>query len=250
MKKLLYLALVLATAAACGKRSVAPIEAEQAISTETNVEGDSTIYGLACDGCTDTILVFLPRTGGDPDTFDILNASRQHHVFGHPMIGDRMAVVVNRENPKVADIVIDMEQFNGEWCYQVMPRLKERADLTAAMKKEMLADSAIQQMMQPREYGFQIKSDYTARPIGQNYRTMSSDEETPVEYPELKRYREWRIYNGRLILNETMRDSLGNQVVSSSDTADFVLMRRDTLVLRFTDGERGYYRKVTEEEER
>lgn len=243
MKKLLYLVLVIAAIASCGKKKEPQKEAEMSISTEVNVDGDSTVYGLACDGCTDTILVFLPRSGGDPDTFNILNASRRQHVFGHPMIGDRMAVVINPENPKVADLVIDLEELNGEWCYQVMPRLKERAGMTEAIKREMLADSAIQQLMQPREYGFQIKSDYTARPIGSVYRTMSNDDESPIEYPTLKRYREWHIFNGRLVLNETTRDSLGNQVVTGRDTAEFVLMRRDTLVLRFADGERGYYRK-------
>ena len=57
-------------------------EADKVISTEQNMPGDSTVYGLACDGCNDTILVFLPRTGGDPDTFNILGASKQHQVFG------------------------------------------------------------------------------------------------------------------------------------------------------------------------
>jgi hypothetical protein len=69
-----------------------------------------------------------------------------------------------------------------------------------------------------------------------------------VEYPVLKRYREWHLFNGHLILNETMLDSLGNQQLVCSDTADFVLMRRDSLVLRFADGERSYYRKVEEQD--
>ena len=54
----------------------------------------------------------------------------------------------------------------------------------------------------------------------------------------LKRYATWRLYNGRLIL---VPDSITQQ---SSDTADILMMRRDTLVLRFRDKEQAYYRKV------
>ena len=101
------------------------------------------------------------------------------------------------------------------------------------------------ELMQPREYGVEIKSEHIARPIGIT-RTMTSDEESPVVFPPLKRYREWRIFNGRLILNETTRDTLGTVTVTNSDTATFVLLRRDTLVLRFNDGEQGFYRRNEE----
>jgi hypothetical protein len=59
----------------------------------------------------------------------------------------------------------------------------------------------------------------------------------------VKRYREWHIYNGHLLLSEARRDTLGNQQVTNTDTADIVFMRRDTLLLRFSDHEQGYYRK-------
>ena len=208
--------------------------------------GDSTVYGLACDGCNDTILVFLPRQGGDPDTFNILNASKNHQVFGRPMIGDLVGVLTNRENQKVADKVINIEQLKGKWCYMVEPKLREIAGmplsrLQGEQREEM--DSMLREMLQPREFGFEIKSDYTARPIGM-IRSMTSDEESPVVYPPLKRYREWRIFNGRLILSEGARDSLGNITVTNTDTAQLVLLHRDTLVLRFNEGEQGYYRKV------
>lgn len=255
--KTLALTAIIATAtlltAACGsKKDKRAAEDAGIISDEQNVPGDSTIYGLACDGCNDTILVFLPRSGGDPDTFNILTASKQKQVFGHPMIGDKMAVVVNRENPKVADMVIDMEEMKGKWCYMVQPRLRQRAGMNATAHQQMLKeedDSLFRKLMQPREYGFEIKSGYTARPIGMTH-TMTSDEESPVEYPPLKRYREWRLYNGQLILSETRRDTTGNVIVTSSDTAQFVLMRRDTLVLRFANGEeQGYYRRSAENSE-
>lgn len=240
------LMLTMLTMAACGgKNESSKTEAGDLISMEPNQPGDSTIYGLACDGCNDTILVFLSRQGTDLDTFDILNASKSHQVFGRPMIGDLVAVVANPENPKVADMVINMEQLKGKWCYIVKPKLREVAGmslsrLTDEQREEL--DSVLRELLQPREFGLEIKNDFTARPVGM-IRSRTSDEESPVVYPPLKRYCEWRIYNGRLILSEGQRDTTGMVVVTGSDTAQFVMMRRDTLVLRFDDGsEQGYYR--------
>ncbi len=244
---LMALMLTMLIVAACSsKKDSGKTEEGDLISVEPSQPGDSTVYGLACDGCNDTILVFLPRQGGDPDTFNILNASKSRQVFGRPMIGDLVAVLTNRENPKVADMVINIEQLKGKWCYMVEPKLREIAGmplsrLQGEQREEM--DSMLREMLQPREFGVEIKSDYTARPIGM-IRSMTSDEESPVVYPPLKRYREWRIFNGRLILSEGARDSLGNITVTNTDTAQLVLLHRDTLVLRFNEGEQGYYRKV------
>ncbi len=244
---LMALMLTMLIVAACSsKKDSGKTEEGDLISVEPSQPGDSTVYGLACDGCNDTILVFLPRQGGDPDTFNILNASKSRQVFGRPMIGDLVAVLTNRENPKVADMVINIEQLKGKWCYMVEPKLREIAGmplsrLQGEQREEM--DSMLREMLQPREFGVEIKSDYTARPIGM-IRSMTSDEESPVVYPPLKRYREWRIFNGRLILSEGARDSLGNITVTNTDTAQLVLLHRDTLVLRFEEGVQGYYRKV------
>lgn len=244
---LMALMLTMLIVAACGsKKDSGKTEEGDLISVEPSQPGDSTVYGLACDGCNDTILVFLPRQGGDPDSFNILNASKSRQVFGRPMIGDLVAVLTNRENPKVADMVINIEQLKGKWCYMVEPKLREIAGmplsrLQGEMREEM--DSMLRDLLQPREFGVEIKSDYTARPIGV-IRSMTSDEESPVVYPPLKRYREWRIFNGRLILSEGARDSLGNINVTNNDTAQLVLLHRDTLVLRFEEGVQGYYRKV------
>jgi hypothetical protein len=56
----------------------------------------------------------------------------------------------------------------------------------------------------------------------------------------------WNIYNGHILLSETRRDTLGEQQIISTDTADIVLLRRDSLRLRFKDHEQGYYRKDKE----
>lgn len=215
-------------------------------SISTRLNNDSTIYGLACDGCTDTILVVLRNIEEDPDTFDILNASRQQKVFGHPKIGDEMAIVLATGSNNEASIVIDIDQLKGSWCYKVTPKFRERADIDMKMRQEFLKhmpDSTLKKLLEPREFGFQLKNDSNARTIGYVYRSKTSDEQSPVEFPEIKRYRKWFISNGQLVLNEMRRDSIGNDELVSSDTAEFVTMRRDTLVLRFADGEHGYYRK-------
>ena len=48
----------------------------------STMTGDSAIYGLACDGCTDSVIVLLPHDGSDPVTYDILKAMRNKRVIG------------------------------------------------------------------------------------------------------------------------------------------------------------------------
>lgn len=260
MRKSIFLllsTLLTAIVWGCGENTTDKAETAND-SVETALPGDSTIYGLACDGCNDTILVLLRDVTQDPDTFDILDASSSQRVFGHPNIGDQMAVILapadtSQSKPKTqhptASMVIDLDKLMGSWCYMVTPKLRQRADVDKKMEQEFLKkmpDSLMQRLLQPREYGFQLKNDYQAQPIGMVRRGNTTDDRSPVEYPELKRYREWRIFNGRLILNETRRDSLGEQQLLNSDTANIVLLRRDSLVLHFSDGDHEYYRKSDE----
>jgi hypothetical protein len=215
------------------------------LSETQTLPGDTTVYGLACEGCTDSILVYLPDVGSDPDTIDILNARVMRRVFGRPDIGDQVAVVLSADNKKVADLVINIDRLQGEWCYQVMPRLRPRAGVSADSIVQLppdFPDSLRRKWFQPREYGYELCRDRSVRPIGQE-RQEAIRQQGPVEYPKLKRYRQWYIYNGHLLLCETRRDTLGNQQIISTDTADIVFMRRDTLQLRFATHEQGYYRR-------
>lgn len=213
-----WLAVATALTVACGSKQEQNMldKRNNAISTEQNVPGDSTVYGLACDGCSDTQLVYLPLTGEDPDTLSIVDASKRQQVFGQPAIGDKLAIIINHDNPKVADMVIDMEQMKGEWCFTAVPR----------------------------EMGFEIKSEHIVRPIG-----ISRDITTPTDsIAAERRYREWRILNGQLLLSMTQRDTAGVVSVTRTDTTQFVLLGPDTLVLRFNDGtEQGYFKRGVEE---
>lgn len=85
------------------------------IGTSTKIEGDSTLYGLACEGCTDSVLVFLPGSGGDPVTYDIIDATLQGRVIGKPKTGDWVAVVLDSSNPKKGDMVINLDELKGQW---------------------------------------------------------------------------------------------------------------------------------------
>lgn len=215
------------------------------------LDGDSTIYGLACDGCTDTILVFLPLNNieSDPDTFNILNASRKHRVLGRPTVGERVAVVRNPNDSTVADYVIVMDDLYGSWCYQVFPTLRQRVETAGMSQKQLLKaipDSIKEALKVSREYGMQLSGNHEARPIGAYRPNEKIDEEDPIEYPSVKRYREWRLYNGKLLLTEKGIDSTGNQRIVSIDTAEFLLMGKDTLVLSINKELRSFYRKKKE----
>ena len=242
---LLLVALLLASA--CVNKPSQTASSTQVYSEEKNMPGDSTCYGLACEGCTDSIIVVLPLSGGDPDTIDVLNARVNRKVFGRPKIGDQLAILFDSTNTGVARLVVNIDELQGQWCYQVQPRLRRRYGDTASVQQlpPNLPDSLRRRWLQPREYGFDLRRDHQARPIGAIRRTEA--EQGPVEYPPLKFYQQWRLFNGRLLLSEMSRDTAERQQVTNTDTADLVLLRRDTLVLRFADHEQGYYRKQEQE---
>ena len=246
MKRILPLLMAIALVMGCSQKPPKEMP-EEPINTYKNLPGDSTLYGLACDGCTDSILVLLPFTGGDPDTFDIINAQHDRKIYGRPRIGDELAVILNPEDKDEVLIVVNIERLRGKWCYEVMPTFRNLDKMPERIQRRMLQripDSVKQTLMTPREYGFQLKRGYTAQSIG-GRRQTTTDNMSPVEYPRVRRYKEWRLLNGSLIL---MTDSLplpdGKKGSPERDTADIILLRSDTLVLKFKDHEQGYYRKT------
>ena len=250
MKKLILFALAgaLLTVACSTKQQEIPSDvAEDAISLQKNLPGDSALYGLACDGCTDSVLVFLRYSGGDPDTFDIINAFQQHRIYGRPRIGDELAVIVNPEDRDEAYSVINMEMLKGEWAYQVHPTLRNPESLSKRMQRRMIEripDSLRQLMLTPREYSLRLKRDFTVTVRGARRQRTTTDDMSPVEYPTLKRYTDWYFYNGQLVLKaDTVAGFSQEGDVPEIDTAQICLLTADSLILQFSDHTQEYYRK-------
>ncbi len=255
MRFLPMAALVLMTVAmvlgACGSKQEHPTEVETTIAdSRREIAGDSTLYGLACDGCTDSVLVFLPYMSDRLDTLDIIDAWQQKRIFGKPHIGDELAITLNPEDSCEALCVINLEVLRGSWCYMVTPELRNVENMPRRMQRRMMAemqnlpDSLRQLWLTPREYTLRLKSDYTAQVHGGMMAQTTTDDMSPVEFPMPRRYTEWHIYNGRLVLKADTISGFaheGEQPVS--DTAAIKELREDTLILAFPDREQGYYNK-------
>lgn len=249
-KTLLYIFSTVLLMGACGsnkEQKTATDIADDAISTQKNLPGDSALYGLACDGCTDSVLVFLPYSGGDPDTFDIINAFQEHRIYGRPRIGDELAVIVNPEDRDEALSVVNMELLKGEWGYMVQPTLRSTESMSKRMQRRMIEripDSVRQQMLTPREYSLRLKRDYTVTVRGARRSRTTTDDMSPVEYPTIKRYTDWHFYNGKLILKaDTVAGFSQEGDVPETDTAQIRLLMPDSLILEFRDHTQEYYRK-------
>ena len=171
--------------------------------TYYNLPGDSTRYGMACDGCTDSILVFMPMSCDRLDTFDIITARQQRHIFGRPHIGDELAIIVNPEDTLEVLTIINLDALRNTWAYLAYPKLRNIDKMPQRMQRHMMEripDSLKKQWLKPREYSLRLKRDHTAMALGGIHHQTTTDDMSPVEFPPIKRYTEWYIYNGRLIL--------------------------------------------------
>ena len=222
------------------------------ISLSKPAKGDKAIYGLACMGCTDTAVVLLPNGGGDPIRYNILDAHRNHQVFGDIEIGDWICVLpcTDKEDKNGADMVIDLDKLKATWTYQVMPHLRDVTHLSKRQQARILAnmpDSIVETYMVPREYGFTLKRMSEARSVGFVMANSSVEDDSPVEYPPVPQYTEWHPYNGKLILVKGRQ--VFNGVVfnekTTYDTLSFVYMKGDSLALCDSRGNiQGYHKKA------
>lgn len=265
MKKILYFLLfaTIANVSVIGISSCKQNPSEQGkLTTELKPTDDKTVYGLACDGCTDSVVYLLPSDGSDPIKYDVIDAYRNHRIMGKLKIGDWIGVVLNEEDSTVADMVIDLDQLKGTWCYVVMPQLrdyeklskKQQARITRDMDDSIKADYLI-----PREYGFTLKRRYQAQPVGFVRQASALEDESPVVYPTLPYYMGWHILNGKLLLSRTADNKMPMLVNAEAekngkketempplelvnDTAQIIFMNEDSLVLQFNDHLQSYYR--------
>ena len=249
--------LVLMLLAACGKKETnASVEQPQPANAQPQrLEGDSTVYGLACEGCSDSVIVLLPGDGSDPVRYNIIEATHNRQVMGKPKVGDWMGLVLNKEDKRVADLVVDLDQLKGSWCYVVMPKLRDYDKMTPRKRNRMMnemTDSLRETYMIPREYGFSLKRHWTAQSIGYVQEQNSLEDESPVVYPQLLYYTEWHIWNGKLVMvsGDFQMDKQNNVNVTNlrQDTCDIVYLKDDSLVLGSEGITRSYYRLTAESE--
>ena len=245
--------LVALMAACVQKETEKPLPeptSEGKLNREQLLEGDSTIYGLACEGCNDSVVILLPGDGSDPITYNIIDAHRHNRVMGRLKVGDWIGLMRNPTDSTVADFVLNLDELKGTWCYVVMPKWRDATNMTPqaqAILEESMPDSVKKEFFVPREYGFSLKRQWTAQSVGY-VRKSPLEDQSPVVYPRLLYFTEWHILNCRLVMTsreyQKKDDSEEMELAGyRNDTCDVVFLSGDSLVLA-SDGEsRGYYRR-------
>lgn len=231
---------ILLLGAGCGRKKIHDNEQQL---QEWRLPGDSTIYGLTCEGTGDTVLVLLPEDGTDPVSYNIEQASRKGRIMGNLKTGDRTAIVVSKDDQHVAEMVLNIDELKGIWCYIVLPKVREGHELNDSLRALYFI---------PREYGFALMRQWTAQSVGYIKENNALNGETPVEYPQLGYFTDWHIWNGKLIIVSGTPQLTNDEEVKVSnkhnDTCDIVYLRNDSLVLASEGAQRSYYRKQSQEE--
>ena len=182
-KIFLPLLLIMILFTACGHKKQDTNAAMLKAMAQSRLEGDRSVYGLACEGCTDSVVVLLPEGGGDPVKYNVIEATRRRKVLGKLKTGDWICVVPNAKDSMVADIVVDLDQLRGIWCYIVMPKMRDFEKMPKRLQTQLmneLSDSIKETFMIPREYGFYLKRHWVAQSVGYVQESNSLAEESPV----------------------------------------------------------------------
>lgn len=241
LKILAFIAVVVITACTGRKADNGELAKSESL---IELKGDSTIYGLVCDGCTDSVLVMLPADVSDPIKYDIIDAFQAHQVFGKMRIGDRVAILLDPTDHHVAQLVVNLDDLKGTWSYEVMPQFRDFASMSKRMQRRMMQnmpDSVKQAFLVSRRHGFTLKRENIALPVGLMPHENALDVESPVVYPDVPFYTEWHLWNGKLLLvrHDHMSPTHSKNDVHI-DTAQILMLRPDTLVLQFADHVQGY----------
>ncbi len=237
VKLIIFTIGVILTTAGCRKENAPAEEIVLEPEDEFVVKNDSMVYGLTCDGTTDSVVVLWPFSG-DPITYSCIDAKQNGRIIGKPEIGDWVGVMKNPEDSTEARMVIDLDMLKGTWTYPVMPVMKELQNMSRRMQKRMMAnmsDSIKETFFVPREYGFTLKRGHAAQPVGHIMRSNSLQDDSPVQYPEVKNYKQWYMCNGKLLLisgvPHIMGDNKKKPVPNVVDTLEFKYMDNDSLIL-------------------
>lgn len=213
--------------------------------------GDSTVYGLACKGSSDDAILLLPADGSDPVRYDIVSATRKNKVLGSVNTGDRIALVPNKKRANVADMVINLDELRGVWCYMVMPRMRQdghEQEQARGRAKDSMADSLSLSLLVPLEYGFWLKSQGEAASVGYIRELNALADESPVTYPSLDYFVKWQIWNGKFVMASgrpkyDKDNTVDGYTDIKYDTCSIDFLSHDSLALTDRNGTRCYYRK-------
>ncbi len=239
--KFIILAFILAIVlCSCFERKNDPI-----IRNNSGIESnDSTLYGLACDGTNDSIIIILPYDLSHPQTYSIIEAFRKHCIYGFPKVGDHIAVLLSKDR-KSAECVINIERLCGKWYRNVLPNWHKPAAMTdqqfSRMKTHLLtvmSNSTQDSLFHPIEYMLELSSNGTVNTL-ENHPIKTNEDDAKIqliEYPKMKHYTSWKLYNGKLIFSNDRRGHI-------SDTCSFRITRKDSLIINFNDGTKIYYQK-------
>ena len=240
MRKIIYAALSLFVAAMVfnGCSGNKPEEGmEDIVEDELVIKNDSMIYGLACDGSSDSVVVLWPFNG-DPVTFSCIDAKHAGKVMGRPEIGDWVGVMVDPSDTTEATLVINLDELKGTWTYPVMPVFKDLQHMSKRMQRRFMAqmdDSIKQSFMIPRQYGFVLKRSHQAMAVGRIMRNNTLEDDSPVSYPEVKNYKRWYVANGKLLMVSgdfrMADDPKAKRKPDVVDTLTFEKLQGDSLVL-------------------
>lgn len=213
------------------------------------IKGDSMLYGLSCDGSSDSVVVIWPFSG-DPLTFNIIDAKENSRIIGKPEIGDWIGIMIDPEDSTSAAMVINLDEIKGTWTYPVMPVMKELQNMSKRAQRRMMAnihDSIKNNYMIPREYGFTLKRSHNAQAVGRVMRSNTLEDDSPVKYPDVKNYKKWYMLNGRLVLISGAFAVLGSTKAETPkdvlDTFDIVSLNNDSLILMQHGIRYGFHRK-------
>ncbi len=236
---------------ACSESKLRKSKSGGRTNAELKLSGDSTVYGLACEGSTDSVLLLLPNDGSDPVRYNIIDATHNKRIRGKIKTGDWVGLVLNNTDKNVADFVVNLDELKGIWCYIVMPKMRDVGNMSKKMQDRMMnemSDSLKQTFLVPREYGFWLKRQWEASSVGYVREASTLADESPVVYPPLGYFVKWHIWNGYFVMvSGKPKYNAENKVEGytdvSYDTCSIDYLGNDSLVLSDRDGSRSYYRK-------
>lgn len=231
MRYLLLIGLLIALISCTGNR-MADGDGLDSLVVE-NAPGDSTLYGLACEGCNDSVVVILPYDLSDPHTYNITLAWKNHNIYGFPEIGDNIAVILSQNDSTMAEKVIVVDRIIGTWYYDIKPMIHKPAALTNAQFERMktrfekhLTDSARDSIFKPIECELTFNSNKMLSMNGMRQIKEKQEQSTLslIDYGKPTIYKEWSLWNGKLLMKQIRKDYV--------DTFEIESLKKDSLTLR------------------